>query len=112
MKTRIETRRTIVLAGALAFALATTSGCGAREETVPPQQPAAAEAAAVETSEAERARELEAKAEGFKDRFAEIQESDMSPDQKAQAVGALVDEQQRAIQESEAGSEPKDDGND
>lgn len=63
--------------------------------------------------EAAKARELEQKAEEYKDRFAEIQSSDMSAEEKAQAASELIDEQQRAIQEaqdSHDGGEPGGDG--
>lgn len=53
------------------------------------------------TGEAAKARELEEKAQGYKERFEEIQASDMSPEEKAQAASELVDEQQRTIREAD-----------
>ena len=44
------------------------------------------------------------------DRFQEIQASDMTPEQKAQAASALVDEQQKAIQESDSSGSSGDGG--
>ena len=54
-------------------------------------------------SEAAKTRELEDKAAGFQERYQEIQESDMTAEEKAQAAGDLVDEQQRTVREAEDG---------
>lgn len=60
-------------------------------------------------SEAAKTRELEDRAAGYKDRYQEIQESDMSAEEKAQAAGDLVDEQQRTVREAEEGAAGGDD---
>lgn len=57
------------------------------------------------SSEAAKTRELEAKAEDYKSRFEEIQASDMTAEQKAQAASELVDEQQRTVQGAESNSD-------
>lgn len=54
-------------------------------------------------SQAEKTRELEDKAADYKDRFQEIQGSDMSADDKAKAASELVDEQQKTVHEAEDG---------
>jgi hypothetical protein len=61
------------------------------------------------TSEAAKTRELEEKAAGYEERFKEIQESEMSADEKAQAAGELVDEQQRTVREAEDGGSGESD---
>ena len=61
------------------------------------------------TSEAAKTRELEDKADGYQDRYQEIQESDMTAEEKAQAAGELVDEQQRTVREAEDGTAGGDD---
>lgn len=66
------------------------------------ESPPAAATDNASTGEAEKARELEEKAQGYKERFEEIQASDLSPEEKAQAASELVDEQQRTIQEADA----------
>ena len=63
----------------------------------------AAEPAPSRTNEAAKARELEDKAASYEERYREIQGSDMTAEQKAQAAGALVDEQQRTVREAEDG---------
>lgn len=62
------------------------------------------------SSEAEKTEELERKAAEYKDRFAEIQASDMSAEEKAQAASELMNEQQRTIQEAEDGGDSAGDG--
>ena len=71
----------------------------------------AATPASSSSSESAQTRELEEKAAGYDDRFQDIQASDLSAEQKAQAVGELVDEQQRTIREAQdnpANEEPAD----
>lgn len=92
----------------LALTLGTAAGCSKPEkkarERASESEPAAA-------SESTQTRELEDKAAGYKERFQEIQDSDMTAEQKAQAAGALVDEQQRTVREAEdATSAPADSG--
>jgi hypothetical protein len=55
-------------------------------------------------SEAAKTQELEQKAADIKDRYQEIQASEMTAEEKAQATQQLVDEQQKAIQEADSGS--------
>ena len=85
---------------ALAFALGLAGGC-----SKPAARSAEREATAApeESREAETTRDLETKAAEYKDRFEEIRQSDMSADEKAQAVSELVDEQQRTVREAEDG---------
>ena len=61
-----------------------------------------AAAAGEPASESAKTQALEEKAQGAKERFDEIQSSDMSAEEKAQAAQALVDEQQRTIQEADS----------
>ena len=61
-----------------------------------------AAAAGQPASESEKTQALEEKAQGYKDRFDEIQASDMTAEEKAQAAQTLVDEQQRTIQEADS----------
>ncbi len=65
------------------------------------ERPAEAESSA--PSEAAKTRELEDKAAEYKDRYQEIQNSDMTAEEKAQAASELVDEQQRTVREAEDG---------
>ena len=97
--------RSVVLL--LALSLSTAAGCSKPEQKV---RASAAEAEPSTTSESAKARELEDKAAGYQDRFQEIQESDMTAEQKAQAAGELVDEQQRTVREAEDGSATPADG--
>jgi hypothetical protein len=76
------------------------TGC-AKPATTARETPATTES--TRTSEAAKTRELEEKAAGYEERFKEIQESEMSADEKAQAAGELVDEQQRTVREAEDG---------
>ena len=94
----------LVLVACLALAGGSATGCAkpaakpaarAGEKAVEPE-PAA-------TSEAAKTRELEEKAAGYEERYKEIQGSDMTAEQKAQATGDLVDEQQRTVREAEDG---------
>ncbi len=85
----------------LVLALAAAAGCSKAEKRV---RESAAEAEPAPTSEAAKTRELEDKAAEYKDRYQQIQDSDMSAEQKAQAASELVDEQQRTIREAEDGA--------
>ena len=87
----------IVLAVPLALALASGfAGCGAKSTTIP-----ASEGASKGSSgEAAKTQALEQKADDYQARMQAIQSSDMSADEKAQAAGALVDEQQQTIQQA------------
>ena len=91
--------RPIVLV--LVVALGAAGGCSKAEKRV---RESAAEAEPAPTSEAAKTRELEDKAAEYKDRYQQIQDSDMSAEQKAQAASELVDEQQRTIREAEDGA--------
>jgi hypothetical protein len=90
----------LVLVACLALAGGSATGC-AKPAAKARETPAAAEPGA--TSEAAKTRELEEKAAGYEERYKEIQESDMTAEQKAQATGDLVDEQQRTVREAEDG---------
>lgn len=85
---------------ALVLALGTAAGC-AKPAAKAREKPAETEPAA--TSGAAKTRELEDKAASYEERYREIQGSDMTAEQKAQAAGALVDEQQRTVREAEDG---------
>ena len=87
------------------------AGCAKPAAETPPaaRSDVAAEAPAP-SSEAAKADELEQQAKENQDRFQEIQASDMTPEQKAQAASALVDEQQKAIQESDSSGSSGDGG--
>jgi hypothetical protein len=93
-----------IAVAALACALGASLGCAK-----PAAKPAArsaeesAESTGAGASEAGRTRELEDKATEYKDRFEEIQASDMTAEEKAQAASELVDEQQRTVREAEDG---------
>lgn len=94
---------------ALVLALATAGGCakpaeksGVRQAAPASESPDPAGSSNGSTG-SNAARELEEKAAGYEERFKEIQESDMTADQKAQAAGELVDEQQQTIREAEDG---------
>jgi hypothetical protein len=80
-------------------ALATAStGCSKPVVEGPPaasQPPQGSEAAKTEA--------LEQKATDIRDRYQEVQASDMTAEEKAQATQQLVDEQQKAIQEADSG---------
>ncbi len=83
------------------------------EKPAAPKSEGAAEPASTSgsPSEAAKTRELQEKAAGYEERFKEIQDSDMTAEQKAQAASELVDEQQRTVHEAEdgpAGEEPSD----
>ena len=91
---------------ALVLALATAGGCakpaaksGARQAAPESESPGPAGS----SNGSNAARELDEKAAGYEARFKEIQESDRTADQKAQAAGELVDEQQQTIREAEDG---------
>jgi hypothetical protein len=90
-----------LLAACLLFALTGASGCS-RPAATARETPASGASEA--TSGAAKTRELEEKAAGYKERFQEIQESDMTAEEKAQAAGELVDEQQRTVREAEEGA--------
>ncbi|MEO7795032.1 MAG: hypothetical protein ABIV06_09690 [Thermoanaerobaculia bacterium] len=83
----------------IAMLLGSANGCSkpagkVREAPVEP---------ATTTSESTKTRELEEKAAGYEERFREIQASDATAEEKAQAAGELVDEQQRTAHEAEDG---------
>ena len=84
----------------LVLALGASAGCSKPEKRV---RENAAEPESTATSEAAKTRELEDKAAAYKDRYQEIQDSNMTADEKAQAAGELVDEQQRTVREAEDG---------
>lgn len=88
------------IAVGLVLALAMAVGCAKAEKKT---RESAAEAEPAATSEAAKTRELEDKAGEYRDRYQQIQDSDMTADQKAQAASELVDEQQRTIREAEDG---------
>ena len=95
---------------ALTLALGTAGGCakpaaksGEREAPSESESPGPAGSSNGSTG-SDAARELDEKAAGYEERFREIQESDMTADQKAQAAGELVDEQQQTIREAEDGA--------
>lgn len=88
------------IAMVLVVALGMAVGCSKAEKKV---RERAAEAEPAATSEAAKTRELEDKAAEYRDRYQQIQDSDMTADQKAQAASELVDEQQRTIREAEDG---------
>ena len=92
--------RALTLVALVALALGSMFGCSkpaakAVERRTEPESEA--------PSAAEKNRELEDKAAGYQDRFREIQGSDMTAEEKAQAAGDLVDEQQRTVREAEDG---------
>src|SRR6187402_2472304 len=91
----------LALAALVIGSLVGAAGC-AKPATTSRETPAAPEP--TRTNEAAKTRELEEKAAGYEERFKEIQASDMSADEKAQATGDLVDEQQRTVREAEDGS--------
>lgn len=91
------------IAVVLVLALGSAAGCSKAEKKVR-ERAAEAEAEPAATSEAAKTRELEDKAAEYKDRYQQIQDSDMSAEQKAQAASELVDEQQRTIREAEDGA--------
>ncbi|MEO8275615.1 MAG: hypothetical protein ABI639_05305 [Thermoanaerobaculia bacterium] len=89
----------VILAGSFA-------GCSKPEATAAERRPAAVEsepAAASAPSEAAKTRDLEEKSASYDDRFKEIQNSDMSAEEKARAAGDLVDEQQQTVRQAEDG---------
>lgn len=89
------------IAMVLVLALGAAAGCSKPEKRV---RERAAEAEPAPASEAAKTRELEDKAAEYKDRYQQIQDSDMTAEQKAQAASELVDEQQRTIREAEDGA--------
>jgi len=90
-----------VVAGVVAVAVvAAVAGCAKPAATARETSPGTE---STRTGEAAKTRELEEKAAGYQDRYKEIQESDMSADEKAQAASELVDEQQRTVREAEDG---------
>jgi hypothetical protein len=88
---------------ALVLALVTAGGCSKPAAKAGERQASPGSEAVGSAGSSSETRELEEKAAGYADRFREIQESDMTADQKAQAAGELVDEQQRTIREAEDG---------
>lgn len=90
---------------ALVLALGTAGGCAKPAAKAGERQASPGSEAPSSAGSSSASRDLEEKAAGYADRFKEIQESDMTADQKAQAAGELVDEQQRTIREAEDGSQ-------
>lgn len=84
-------------------ALLACLGAGCAKPAAKERPQASAGAAESATSSREESRELESKAGEYRDRYQEIQDSEMTVDEKAQAVGDLVDEQQRTVREAEDG---------
>ena len=89
---------------ALTLALGTAGGCAKPAAKSGERQAAPESESPGPAGNSSAARELEEKAAGYEERFKEIQESDMTADQKAQAAGELVDEQQQTIREAEDGA--------
>ncbi|MEO8197013.1 MAG: hypothetical protein ABI689_09850 [Thermoanaerobaculia bacterium] len=106
MRTSLRSRalNLAAIGAACALALGAAASCAK-----PAAKPAArfaeerSEPEAVPSGEAAKTRELEDKAAAYKDRYQEIQDSDMTAEEKAQAAGELVDEQQRTVREAEDG---------
>lgn len=94
---RVATMFALIVVAGLA------AGCAAPPSNRTSSPSPSASSADSPAAEAAETRELEEKAQGYKDRFEEIQASDMSADEKARAASELVNEQQQAIQESDAG---------
>ena len=92
-----------VLAAVAALALAAAGCAKPAAKPAPKSVEERSEPAPEAMSEAAKTRELEDKAAEYKDRYQEIQESDMTAEEKAQAAGDLVDEQQRTVREAEDG---------
>ena len=86
------------------------AGCAKPASEAPPASSPSTNLDQTPASEAAKTRELEEKAQGYQERFQEIQSSDMSAEEKARAASELVDEQQKTIQESESGSADGGDG--
>ena len=86
-----------LLAAAFAAALpVVAAGCGRQSTSI-----SASEGASSQPSgEAAKTQELEQKADDYQARMQAIQSSDMSAEEKVQAANALVDEQQKTIQEA------------
>ena len=89
---------------ALVLALGTAGGCAKPAAKAGERQTARESEPSESAGSSNATRELEDKAAGYEERFREIQESDMTADQKAQAAGELVDEQQQTIREAEDGA--------
>lgn len=102
----MRTRLTILTSFALWALLA---GCSKPAAEKPTSRSTESDSELTSTSGAQKTRELEHKADEYKGRFDEIQASDMTPEQKAQAAGELVQEQQRTIQEAQDGGDPAGD---
>ncbi len=95
----------------LALVLGSVLACAKPAATPGEGPPAAAsdssgesESSFASSSESAKTRELEEKATAYQERFQDIQASDMSAEQKAQAASELVDEQQRTVREAQDGS--------
>ncbi len=91
---------TVALVASLSLVLGAAASCAKPSTKARAIQP---ESGSEPASEAAKTRELDEKAAGYEERFREIQEGDMTPDEKAQAVGELVDEQQETVREAEDG---------
>jgi hypothetical protein len=90
----------IPMAVAVSLFTACVAGCAKpANQTKQPAVPAATESS---PSSAARTEELEQKAAGYEDRMREIQASDMTAEEKAQAASELIDAQQKTIQEAES----------
>lgn len=90
--------------------LGTAGGCAKPAAKAGERQTAAESATGSSAESPSAAGDLEEKAAAYSDRFKEIQESDMTADEKAQAAGELVDEQQRTIREAEDGTAAEAEG--
>jgi hypothetical protein len=91
----------LVWAALGALAMGGATGCA--KPAAQPQKSVEERAQPEATGEAAKTQELEDKAAGYRDRYQEIQDSDMTAEEKAQAAGDLVDEQQRTVREAEDG---------
>ena len=86
-------------AAAVSFAAALTllaAGCGRQSKSIPASEGASSQP----SGEAATTQELEQKADDYQARMQAIQSSDMSAEEKVQAANALVDEQQKTIQQA------------
>ena len=85
-------------------ALLACLGVGCAKPAAKERPQASSGTAESSTPSREESSDLESKASEYRDRYQEIQDSEMTADEKAQAVGDLVDEQQRTVREAEDGS--------
>ena len=92
------------LAVALVLTLAAVGGCSKPAAKAGERRAAPEAESPGRAGNAAATRELEEKAAGYEERFKTIQASDMTAEEKAQAAGELVDEQQRTIRDAEDGA--------